>query len=162
VGSFVFAVGVLIFIVNVVVSYRRGRIAGDNPWDAPTLEWATTSPPPPYNFTVIPTVASRHPLWEDRLGEKSESQPRAGLVLDHGREAVGTDPLDAEPDIILKMPSDTLAPLALAIATTLVFVGLLGHWWWLVAVAAIATAAAIVVWLWPRPELGETAEARNV
>jgi len=162
VGSFVFAVGVLIFIVNVVVSYRRGRVAGDNPWDAPTLEWATTSPPPPYNFVVIPTVASRHPLWEDRLGEKSESQPHAGLVLDHGREAVGTDPLDAEPDIILKMPSDTLAPLALAIATTFVFVGLLGHWWWMVAVAAIATAAAIVVWLWPRPELGETAEARNV
>jgi cytochrome c oxidase subunit I len=163
VGSFVFAVGVLIFIVNVVTSYRRGREAGDNPWDAPTLEWATTSPPPPYNFVVIPTVGSRHPLWEDRLGVKTEQQsyPHAGLVLDHGREAIGTDPLDATPDIILKMPSDSLAPLVLSIASTFVFIGLVAHWWWLAALAAVATGAAIIAWLWPEAALGETAEAGN-
>ena len=57
----------LIFIWNIFVGLRRGAPAGDNPWDAPTLEWATSSPPPPYNFAVLPTVASRHPLWEDRL-----------------------------------------------------------------------------------------------
>jgi cytochrome c oxidase subunit 1/cytochrome c oxidase subunit I+III len=160
-GSFVFAIGVLLFVVNVVVSYRRGHIAGDNPWDAPTLEWATPSPPPPYNFVVIPTVASRHPLWEDRLGESKtqESHPHAGLVLDHGREAVGTDPVDAEPDIILKMPSDSLAPLVLSIAATFVFVGLVAHWWWLAAIAAVVTGAAIIGWLWPEAALGETAEA---
>jgi cytochrome c oxidase subunit I len=163
VGSFVFAIGVLIFIVNVVVSYRRGKAAGDNPWDAPTLEWATSSPPPPYNFVVIPTVGSRHPLWEDRLGLKTEQQsyPHAGLVLDHGREAVGTDPLDATPDIILKMPSDSLAPLVLSIAATFVFIGLVGHWWWLAAIAAVATGAAIIGWLWPEDALGQTAQARN-
>jgi cytochrome c oxidase subunit 1/cytochrome c oxidase subunit I+III len=162
-GSFVFAIGVLIFIANVVISYRRGREAGDNPWDAPTLEWATTSPPPPYNFTVIPTVGSRHPLWEDRLGEKTaqQSHPHAGLVLDHGREAIGTDPLDATPDIILKMPSDSLAPLVLSIVVTFVFVGLVAHWWWLAALAAVATGASIIGWLWPEAALGETAEARN-
>ncbi|HVU19177.1 MAG TPA: cytochrome c oxidase subunit I [Rhizomicrobium sp.] len=162
-GSFVFAAGVLIFIANVVMSYRRGRVGGDNPWDAPTLEWATTSPPPPYNFVVIPTVASRHPLWEDRLNadDQRESHLHAGLVLDHGREAIGTDPLDATPDIILKMPGDTLVPLALAIATTLVFVGLVAYLWWLAASAAVGVGAATVIWLWPRPELGETAEAGN-
>ena len=162
-GSFVFAVGVLLFIANVVISYRRGQVSGNNPWDAPTLEWATTSPPPPYNFVVIPTVGSRHPLWEDRLGGKTEQQsyPHAGLVLDHGREAVGTDPLDATPDIILKMPSDSLAPLALAIAATFVFVGLVAHWWWLAALAAVATGATIIAWLWPEDALGETAEAHN-
>jgi cytochrome c oxidase subunit 1/cytochrome c oxidase subunit I+III len=162
-GSFVFAIGVLIFIANVVISYRRGREAGNNPWDAPTLEWATTSPPPPYNFVVIPTVGSRHPLWEDRLGVKPEQQshPHAGLVLDHGREAIGTDPLDATPDIILKMPSDSLAPLVLSIAVTFVFVGMVAHWWWLAALAAIATGAAIIGWLWPEAALGETAEAEH-
>jgi cytochrome c oxidase subunit 1 len=56
--------GVLIFVVNIVVSLRRGQQAGDDPWDAWTLEWATTSPPPPYNFEVVPVVASRRPLWD--------------------------------------------------------------------------------------------------
>ncbi|HTT97417.1 MAG TPA: cytochrome c oxidase subunit I [Rhizomicrobium sp.] len=162
-GSFIFAAGVLIFIVNAIVSYHRGRAAGENPWDAPTLEWATTSPPPPYNFTVIPTVASRHPLWEDRLGESKEQQsyPHAGLVLDHGREAIGTDPLDAQPDIILKMPSDSLAPLVLSIAATCVFIGLVAHWWVFAAIAAVATGASIIGWLWPEAALGETAEAEH-
>jgi cytochrome c oxidase subunit 1 len=56
--------GVAIFVVNVVVSLRKGALAGNDPWDAWTLEWATTSPPPPYNFAVVPTVSSRRPLWD--------------------------------------------------------------------------------------------------
>ena len=55
---------ILIFVVNIVVSLRRGAPAGDDPWDAWTLEWATTSPPPPYNFEVVPVVSSRRPLWD--------------------------------------------------------------------------------------------------
>ncbi len=57
-------VAVLIFVVNVAVSLRRGERAGDDPWDAWTLEWATTSPPPEYNFETIPVTASRRPLWD--------------------------------------------------------------------------------------------------
>ena len=56
--------GVLIFVVNIVWSLRRGLRAGDDPWDAWTLEWATTSPPPAYNFETIPVVSSRRPLWD--------------------------------------------------------------------------------------------------
>ncbi len=56
--------GVALFVVNIVVSLRQGALAGDDPWDAWTLEWATTSPPPPYNFAVVPTVLSRRPLWD--------------------------------------------------------------------------------------------------
>jgi len=67
VGAFLFAAGVTLLIVNVLVSLRRGRPAGANPWDAPTLEWSVPSPPPPYNSAVIPTVGSRHPLWEGRI-----------------------------------------------------------------------------------------------
>jgi cytochrome c oxidase subunit 1/cytochrome c oxidase subunit I+III len=160
IGSYVFAAGVLLFLINVWKSYRSGAPAGDNPWDAPTLEWATSSPPPPYNFTVIPTVSSRHPLWEDRLQqhEGEESHPHAGLVLDHGREAIGTTSLDAEPDIILRMPKDTFVPLILALTATAIFVGLAFHWWWLVALGALASGADIIRWLWPERSLGETAE----
>jgi cytochrome c oxidase subunit 1/cytochrome c oxidase subunit I+III len=157
VGSLLFAIGVLIFFWNVFVSRKRGRIAGNNPWDAPTLEWATTSPPPPYNFVVIPTVGSRHPLWEDRLREtRSDTSVEAGLVLDRGRETVGTTPLDAEPDAILKMPGDSLSPFVLSLCLTAIFVGLLLNLWVLVGLAVAASAAAVLGWLWPESKLGET------
>lgn len=82
----VLAAGILLFLVNVAVSLKRGEPVGPNPWDGPTLEWATPSPPPPYNFAVIPAVASRHPLWEERLGEGTgHSSTRRGLLLDHGQ-----------------------------------------------------------------------------
>ncbi|HEY5084550.1 MAG TPA: cbb3-type cytochrome c oxidase subunit I, partial [Rhizomicrobium sp.] len=157
-GSFLFAAGVLIFLYNVFVSRKRGAPAGDNPWDAPTLEWATSSPPPPYNFAVIPTVASRHPLWEDRLAGNGRSVIASGLVLEQGREALGTTPLDAVPNIILKMPGDTLVPLLLAMAMTVLTVGLALVNWLVVGTGVLLIAAVILTWLWPRASLGETAE----
>jgi heme/copper-type cytochrome/quinol oxidase subunit 1 len=162
IGSFVFGLGVLLFIWNVVKSWRSGAKSGDNPWDAPTLEWATPSPPPPYNFMVIPTVGSRHPLWEDRLARPANAEKSfigRGLTLEQGREALGTTPLDAEPNVILKMPGDTLVPLCLALAMTVLTIGLALVNWLVVGLGVLAVAAAIIVWLWPRAALGETAEA---
>ncbi|MGH7174612.1 MAG: cytochrome c oxidase subunit I [Gemmataceae bacterium] len=65
-GALIQAPSYLLFVYNIVVSLWKGRPAGDNPWDAWTLEWATTSPPPSYNFEDIPTVHSRRPLWDLR------------------------------------------------------------------------------------------------
>jgi cytochrome c oxidase subunit 1/cytochrome c oxidase subunit I+III len=160
IGSFLFAVGVLLFVWNVVKSLRNGAAAGENPWDAPTLEWATSSPPPPYNFAVIPTVASRHPLWEDRLGraDPQRSVVGHGLVLAQGREALGTTPLDAEPNVILKMPADTLVPVCLALAMTVLTGGLILVNWLVATLGIVLIAIAIGAWLWPSATLGETAE----
>jgi len=58
------ALGILVFGINLVWSYFKGRVAGSDPWDAWTLEWSTNSPPPAYNFAAIPIVKSRRPLWD--------------------------------------------------------------------------------------------------
>ena len=64
IGAIFQAAGILCFVINLLRSLKRGRPAGPDPWDAWTLEWSTSSPPPSYNFAVIPTVKSRRPLWD--------------------------------------------------------------------------------------------------
>jgi cytochrome c oxidase subunit 1 len=73
VGAFVQAVAVLIFVANLVISYFKGEKAGNDPWDAWTLEWTTSSPPPVYNFATIPAIASRRPLWDLKHPEDPDS-----------------------------------------------------------------------------------------
>jgi cytochrome c oxidase subunit 1 len=55
---------ILCFVWNIIWALRQGEQAGDDPWDAWTLEWSTTSPPPEYNFETLPVVRSRRPLWD--------------------------------------------------------------------------------------------------
>jgi cytochrome c oxidase subunit I len=158
IGAFVLAFGLLLTVINVFVSRRSGKVAGANPWDADTLEWATASPPPSYNFVVIPTVGSRSPLWEDRLGieEENRSTPNRGVVLDHGKETLGTTMLDAVPDVIVKMPEDSLAPILLSLALAALFSTMMLEAWWWLAVSCLAILIIAAVWLWPQRALGET------
>ena len=74
IGAIFQAIAVLIFAYNLVRSYRRGEIAGHDPWDAWTLEWATTSPPPAYNFAIDPAVNSRRPLWDLKHPEDPDTE----------------------------------------------------------------------------------------
>ena len=149
-GSGLFAVGVLLLLTNVWVSRKRGEQAGPNPWGAPTLEWAVSSPPPPYNFAVIPIIASRHPLWEDLFGSSgARSSLHKGLLLDEGRETIGTSMLDAEANLILEMPADSAAPFVLAAGLTLMFSGGVLRLWWLAGVGAVICAGALISWFWP-------------
>ena len=73
IGAFIQAIAILVFVTNLVVSYFKGKKAGNDPWDAWTLEWSVSSPPPAYNFASIPTVASRRPLWDIKHPEDPDS-----------------------------------------------------------------------------------------
>src|SRR5918994_6493848 len=93
VGSFIIAFSVLIFIVNVMVSRRRGRVSGDDPWDARTLEWTLPSPPPIYNFAEIPQVEARDDFWHHKYTEDETGHavrlPSGGAVAVEERPAGG-------------------------------------------------------------------------
>jgi len=162
IGAFLFAIGVLLFLINIVISLKRGVPAGSNPWDASSLEWMTPSPPPSFNFVSIPNVATRHPLWEDRLNEGPErSRLHEGMLLDHGRETVGTTALDGEPDVILRMPGDSYLPFLCTVAMTVLVFGGLYHLWWLTGAATLLVLVISIAWLWPRSSLVQTARGAH-
>jgi cytochrome c oxidase subunit 1 len=73
-GAFIQGIAILVFVYNLIISYWKGEKAGNDPWDAWTLEWSTTSPPPEYNFASIPVVASRRPLWDLKHPEDPDSR----------------------------------------------------------------------------------------
>jgi cytochrome c oxidase subunit I+III len=145
VGAFILAFGILLFIVNLFRSWASGEPAGDNPWNASGLEWATSSPPEPYNFRVIPTVTSREPLWDQKQIFLQESDPTNPYLS----QTLSTTALQANPDAILKMPGATLVPFLLGISLLVFFVGLLLNLAWLITVGVIVTAVMITAWLWP-------------
>ena len=78
VGAFILALGVLVTVVNILRSLKRGPVAGPDPWKANTLEWFTTSPPPPNNFDVVPRVRSVEPMKDIRRAVRRATEERAG------------------------------------------------------------------------------------
>ncbi len=72
IGSVIIAISVLVLLYNIFLSLKKGKVAGANPWNAWTLEWATTSPPAEYNFATIPQVRSRRPLWDTAHPEQPD------------------------------------------------------------------------------------------
>jgi cytochrome c oxidase subunit 1 len=144
IGGLVVASAVLLFVVNMLMSLRNGRTAGANPWDAATLEWATSSPPPPYNFAHIPVVKSRTPLWDSR----AELAVVHGLRVDD-RELLLTTVLDAEPDVREPSAMPSPWPFIAAMATTVMFISSIFSPW-AVIVGAVPAAIALIAWFWPK------------
>jgi cytochrome c oxidase subunit I+III len=143
VSAVILAAGFLIFFIDAIISARSGKPAGDNPWDAPTLEWATSSPPPAYNFAYIPVVGSANPLW-DQVGSLNVA---SGLRTAR-RELVVTTITVAEPQARESSPRNSIWPLLTAIATSIMLI------WsifspWAVVWGSIPIAITLIGWFWP-------------
>jgi cytochrome c oxidase subunit 1 len=151
-GAVLMVLGTLVFLVNAWRSLRGGVVAGDNPWGAPTLEWATSSPPPDCNFVRPPTVGSANPLWED----PADQPVVVGLRTDV-RDVLVTSALDAEPDHRSAFPEPTIWPLLTALATTALFIGSI-FTPWAVLVGAVPVVITLTGWFWPK-HAGETGTA---
>jgi cytochrome c oxidase subunit I len=144
IGALIFFLSFVLFLWNVVRSLRGGAVAGDNPWDAPSLEWATTSPPPPQNFDRIPVVTSREALWAEREGLPVAT----GLAVSY-REVLVSTVTDARPDIRETSPAPSIWPLLAAVAVGGTFVGSI-FTPWAVVWGAVPVSIALVCWFWPK------------
>ncbi|HJQ35306.1 MAG TPA: cytochrome c oxidase subunit I [Pyrinomonadaceae bacterium] len=148
-GGVLLTLGVLAFIVNALRSLRAGALAGASPWDAATLEWATSSPPPSYNFLYLPTVAGRDTLWE----QPADRPVVTGLRSDT-RQVLVTRVLDAEPDLKVEFPDSSIWPLLASLATTAMFIGSI-FTPWAVPVGMLPIAVTLTGWFWPKKKLAE-------
>jgi cytochrome c oxidase subunit 1 len=150
-GVVLMAFGVVTVAVDAWRARRVGALAGDNPWDAPTLEWATSSPPPHSNFIDPPTVGSANPLWED-----PPDQPVVVGLRTDMRDVLVTHLLDTEPDHRSVFPEPSIWPLLTAIATSAMFAGSI-FTSWAVVYGAIPIFIAMIGWFWPKsPDEGGT------
>jgi cytochrome c oxidase subunit I+III len=145
VGSFILGVGVLLFVLNAFWSLRSGEPAGDNPWGGGSLEWAAASPPQPYNFASLPTVHSRYPVW-DTPAELSAYQFAENLDR---RETLGTTALDAEPEMRVILPGNTIIPFLLAVAITIVLIAVMFDLQ-VVQIFSVVSLILLAIWHWPR------------
>ncbi len=157
IGVFIFSVGALITLINWWWSAKHGELAGNDPFGGETLEWGTTSPPPHYNFEHIPTIRSRHPVW-DQPELRGGDQPieAGGRALDDAHVTLSTSLLDARPQALIHMPHESGYPFALSMSLLVFFFGLLSGFLVVVGVGGLFAAASVVGWLWPRGQTQET------
>jgi cytochrome c oxidase subunit 1/cytochrome c oxidase subunit I+III len=135
------------------VSYFRGRPAGADPWHGPTLEWSIPSPPPEFNFAVIPTVSSAYPNWDeaDREADRRRLQEHVG-VLERDHEQVETTFVDARPAEIVSMPHESPWPIVLALCISLMFAVLSISKFDVAIVFAVLAALTLLAWHTKEPE----------
>jgi cytochrome c oxidase subunit I+III len=143
IGAFILTVGLLMIFANLAWSCFRGAPSGPDPFHGGTLEWTTSSPPPPYNFLVIPTVESPYPNWD-----------RSDTALDvgEGHETPTSTVRDGLLDEVVRMPSESGWPIVLAAAVSVLFVMLLTSHVIVAGVFAGLAGLVLVAWHVHEPE----------
>ncbi len=140
VGAFTIAVSVLVFMYNVFISLRRGEAAGDDPWDARTLEWSIPSPPPEHNFDVVPVVHSVDDWWHKKYVEGPDGVP----VRVPAGAAVGTA-THGDAGHAIHMPSPSYFPLLAACGLPVMAFGFI-YSFALIPVGVIILAVGLFGW----------------
>jgi cytochrome c oxidase subunit 1/cytochrome c oxidase subunit I+III len=145
-GAYVLAAGLVLMVLNLLISRFRGEPSQD-PFHGDTLEWATTSPPPHYNFAVIPTVTTPYGMYDDEDRERDNQRLEEGAgLLDSGHETPATTAQDAVLDEVLEMPSYSWWPPLTAFALTFMFVMLLLVHYWIAAGGVVLGLLALLGW----------------
>jgi len=143
VGASIIAVGGILFIINVFVSRNSGALAGANPLDSGTLEWAATSPPEPFNFVLLPVATSRYPLWtlpKERLAVTGVRSDR--------REVLVTTVMDAEPRHRYPLPHSSIWPFVSALLIAIALTGSVFAFGWYY-IGLLVAAIGLIGWFWP-------------
>jgi cytochrome c oxidase subunit 1 len=141
-SAFLLALGFLVFFIDVVRSALVGERSGPNPWGASTLEWATASPPPAYNFAHIPVVENSEPLWGREF-------PVAVGLRDDRREVIVSSVVEARPQARESSVGPSIWPLLSAIATSVMLI------WsiftpWAVVWGTVPVTVCLIGWFWPK------------
>ncbi|HEV7640273.1 MAG TPA: cytochrome c oxidase subunit I [Gaiellaceae bacterium] len=162
IGGFVLAAGLLLIAFNIVRSLRTGPPAGRDPFYGGTLEWTVPSPPPHYNFAVIPTVSSPYPNWDEPDREEDLRRLAQGeLVLDGGHETPSTTVNDAELAEILDMPPESPWPIVLSLAVTIAAFFLLTSHYLTAALFLTLAVLALAGWHAEEPDTLPVRTARS-
>jgi cytochrome c oxidase subunit 1 len=121
-GAYLQALSVLVGAYNILRSRKRGAVAGNDPWGAPSLEWSIPSPAPVYNFAAIPTVTSRYPLWDLKSPDLSRGTPHDITAEQHIEQPERVRSAD---ELGIPLPYPTIKPLFVALFMTTMFASLL-------------------------------------
>ena len=146
-GAFVFAAGVLMFMVDAARTWLRPERRNDDPWQAGTLEWL---PAGSYGTRSIPQVDSREPLWTRPAlaGEVEAGQHWLPGTVTGQRETIVTSPVHARPLHLIVLPGDSWLPVLAGVGTAGFFLFLTVKWIALAAAFGLAGLAAMLAWLW--------------
>ena len=118
-GVFLIGLSIVVFVHNVIWTARNGKKAGNDPWDARTLEWSIPSPPPEYNFAELPTVKVRDAFWAEKYSEGPDGRPIPKVQ--------GAAVAAEEKEHNIHMPTPSYYPILLAMGITLIAGGLVSH-----------------------------------
>ncbi|MFN7138968.1 MAG: cbb3-type cytochrome c oxidase subunit I, partial [Limisphaerales bacterium] len=168
IGAFILGAGFVLFIINCLLSRKKGEKAGNNPWRAGSLEWSTSSPPAMFTYYAPPVVHGREPLWSERSAPnvQEESHQRATEALrgapEFWRATLSTDPIKAEPQAIQYLAGPSYQPLLAALGLLTAFTGVLVRGYLISVLGLLFTAGAVAVWLWPRKRWLEFIRTSNV